>query len=158
LLAIPGVFGLAQTGAAEEAVSRYIERDIDAAGAAFRLGILTLSGLFFLFVLAPPWRRQFPGDYKLAVIGAWMMVGFFGLFFVSTVIGDRFGYYLIPVQLIIFARIPYLKTLRNRQMWAIAPYAGLSLVFVVWTQLSWHFNQCYIPYDIRFGAPTPLPF
>ncbi len=152
LLAIPGVFGLLQTEAAELAQSRYILREIDAAGAAFRLGILSLTGLFFLWFLQPAWKREFPSDYKLAVIGSWLMVGFFGLFFVSTVIGDRFGYYLIPIQIMIFARIPYLRTLRDRQIWSLAPYAGLTLVFIVWTQLSWHFNQCYIPYDIRFDV------
>lgn len=156
VLAIPGVFGLLQTEAAETAQQRYIIRDVDAAGAAFRLGILSLAGLFFIWKLAPAWRREFPEDYKLAAVGAWLMVAFFSLFFVSTVIGDRFGYYLIPVQLMIFARIPYLTTLRHRQLWSVAPYAGLTLVFVVWTQLSWHFNHCYIPYDIRFGAPVGL--
>lgn len=154
VLALPGLFVLMQTEAAEIAASRYIERDIDAAGSGFRLGILSLSGLFFLLMLAPSWRRQFPEDYRLVTIGSYLMVGFFSLFFVSTVIGDRFGYYLIPIQLMIFARIPFLKGLSSRQLWSLAPYAGLTIVFVVWTQLSWHFDTCFIPYDIRFGAPT----
>ncbi len=154
VLAVPLLFALTQTEAAEVAASRYIGTGIDAAGAAFRLGILSLSGFFFLWQLAPYWRKQFPEDYKLAAICSWLMVGFFSLFFVSTVIGDRFGYYLIPIQLMIFARIPFLKGLPDRQLLVLAPYAGLTLVFIVWTQLSWHFNQCYIPYQIRFGAPT----
>lgn len=156
ILAIPGALGLMQSEAAEVAQQRYLLREIDSYGAAFRLGILSISGLLFIWQLAPAWRRDFPDDYKLAAFGAWLMVAFFSLFFVSTVIGDRFGYYLIPVQLMIFARIPYLTTLRNKQLWSVAPYAGLTLVFVVWTQLSWHFNQCYIPYNIRFGAPVGL--
>lgn len=146
LLALPGMYALAQTDSAELAESRYIDSGIDAAGAAFRLAILSLSGVFFLIALAPAWRRQFPDDYKLAAIGSWMLVSFFLLFFVSSVIGDRFGYYLIPIQAMIFARIPYLPLGHLRQVYAFVPYAALTLVFVVWTQLSWHFNVCYIPY------------
>lgn len=151
LLAVPGAFALLQTEVASVAESRYIDTGRDSAGAAFRLGILSLSGLFFLYVLAPAWRRKFAYDFKLAAIGAWMMVGFFGLFFVSSVIGDRFGYYLIPIQAMIFARIPYLQLGRRRQIYAIAPYAALTFMFLVWTQISWHFNQCYIPYQFGFG-------
>lgn len=147
LIAVPGLYALTQLDAAELAEERYIDSGVNAAGSAFRLGILSLTGLLFLWKIAPKWRDQFPRDYKLAVIGSWLMVGFFGLFFVSTVIGDRFGYYLIPIQLMIFTRIPYLVRLPNKKLLTALPYIGLTLVFVTWTQLSWHFNQCYIPYN-----------
>lgn len=150
-LAIPGAYALLQIEAAEIATSRYVDSGLDAAGAAFRLGVLTLSGAFFLWTLAPTWRQQFPADYKLAFIGSWMMVGFFALFFVSSVIGDRFGYYLIPIQAMIFARIPNLNLAGSRQFYAFIPYAMLTLVFVVWTQLSWIFDVCYVPYRFGFG-------
>ncbi len=153
LLAAPGLFALMQTEAADVAASRYIDTGVDAAGAAFRLGILSLSGVLFQWKLAPAWRREFPQDYKLASIGAWMMIGFLALVFVSSVIGDRFGYYLIPIQIMIFSRIPYLKGIKNRPLLSVAPYVALSLVFIVWTQMSGHFNQCYIPYDIRIFMP-----
>lgn len=149
LLALPGAYGLSQTEAAEVAQQRYIDTGIDAAGAVFRLGVLSLSGLFFVRYVRKAWEREFPEDYKLVLIGAWLMVGFFGLFFVSTVIGDRFGYYLIPIQIMIFARIPYLQTLKNRQFWSVMAIAGLTLVFLVWTQLSSLFSQCYVPYRMR---------
>jgi len=33
------------------------------------------------------------------------------------------------------------------------------LVFMVWSQLSWHFKQCYIPYQSWiFGFPGGDPF
>ncbi|MDC1150376.1 EpsG family protein [Gammaproteobacteria bacterium] len=147
---IPLIAILLQTQAAELANSRYIQGGSEAAGAAFRLGILTLSGAYFLLRLAPTWRKQFPHDYKLVLMGSWMMVSFFVLFFVSSVIGDRFGYYLIPIQAMIFSRIPYLKLGRLRQIHAFAPYVGLTLVFIVWTMTSWHFSQCYIPYKFGF--------
>lgn len=148
LLALPGVYLMMQSSAADEAASRYVDTGLDAAGAAFRLMILVLSGGVYLIKLAPGWRAQYPGDYKLATIGAWLMVGLIGLFLVSSVIGDRFGYYLIPLQLVIFARIPYLPALRSRRLWGYTPYAVLILAFLVWTQKSWHFQECYLPYRI----------
>jgi len=147
ILAAPGVYFLLQSEPAEVATARYINTGIDAAGAAFRLGLLVLTGAVYFKYLQKSWRSNFPDDYKLVSLGALMMVAFSGLIFVSTVIGDRFGYYLIPIQLIIFTRIPYLLNIRNRQPLVLAPYALLTLVFVVWTQLSWHFQKCYIPYD-----------
>lgn len=150
-LALPGAYGLSQTESAQVAEVRYVTGGGDAAGAVFRLGILLLSGLFFLFSVAPKWRVQFPDDYKLVLIGAWMMTGFFSLYFVSSVIGDRFGYYLIPLQAMIFARLPYLNMGRSTQFIAVLPYMLLTLVFLVWTQKSRHFNDCYIPYSFSFG-------
>ena len=148
LLALPGLYLMSHSAASQEATSRYIDTGTDAAGAAFRLLLLVLSGLLYLWKLRPKWQREFPEDCKLVTIGAWLMVALFGLFFVSSVIGDRFGYYLIPLQLMIFVRLPYIQGLKNRKTWTLLPYAGMTLVFLVWTQLSWHFQQCYIPYQM----------
>jgi hypothetical protein len=148
MLALPGLYFMMQSSAADEAASRYINTGVDAAGSAFRLLILTLTGVVFFWKIAPLWRTQYPNDYKLVSIGAGLMVAAIALFFVSSVIGDRFGYYLIPIQLMIFARIPYLQGLRHRKLWSSVPYIALTFVFLVWTQLSSHFAQCYIPYQV----------
>lgn len=150
LFVIPVLIALLLSDAAALANERYIQGGSEAAGAAFRLSILTLSGLYFILRLSISWKQQSPSDYKLVLMGAWMMVGFFILFFLSSVIGDRFGYYLIPIQAIIFARLPYLRLGKLRQIHSFLPYAGLTLVFVVWTMTSWHFSQCYIPYKFGF--------
>ena len=146
VLSLPGLYMLLQNSAADIALSRYVGTGIDAAGAAFRLLVIGLSGLFYLWKLAPPWRTRFPKDYKLVTIGAWMMLASLALLPISTVIGDRFGYYLIPIQIMIFTRLPYLPGLRNRQLWVAAPWIVLTIVFLVWTWKSWHFQFCYIPY------------
>ena len=46
----------------------------------------------------------------------------------------------------IFARIPYLPFKTNHTLYIVLPYLGILLVFLVWTQISWHFQECYIPY------------
>lgn len=154
LLAVPGVFLLATGESAEIASSRYIGTDIEAFGAVFRVGILGLSALYFFLFMRKKWMRSFPQDYSLASIGAIGMMLIFMLIPIASVIGDRFGYYLIPIQAIIFSRLPFLSFKSNQSLYSALPYLGLLLVFLVWTQISGHFQQCYIPYSTWiFGLP-----
>ncbi|MBF9149650.1 EpsG family protein [Novosphingobium jiangmenense] len=154
LLALPGVYFQMASEAFDVATSRYIDTGIDAVGAAFRVSILGLSALYFLLFARKEWPLAWPKDYSLASIGAIGMALACLLVPVSTVIGDRFGYYLIPVQAMIFARIPYLAIRKNAGLHSAFPYLGLFLVFVVWSQVSWHFEQCYVPYQTWiFGFP-----
>lgn len=158
ILALPGVFFLASSEAAEVASSRYINSDIDAAGAAFRVGILGLSALYFFLFVRRKWLHDWPRDYSLVSIGATGMALAFLLVPISTVIGDRFGYYLIPIQAMIFARLPYLPFRKNSGVHSALPYLGLLLVFAVWSQLSSIFQQCYVPYQTWiFGFPGGDP-
>lgn len=159
LLAVPGLLIMAGGGAAEMAAERYINSGVDAFGAAFRVAILAVSGLYFLAYLRGKWRTAFPDDYGLVHLGAMAMVLIGLMVPISSVIGDRLGYYLIPLQAMIFARIPYLQLKLSRQVHIAAPYLGLALVFTVWTQLSWHFQECYLPYNSwLFGFPDDLPY
>ena len=159
ILAVPGAFFLGSGDAAEVATSRYVGTGVDAAGAIFRVGMLGLSALYFFLFLRKKWLRTWPQDYSLASIGAIGMALAFLLVPASSVIADRFSYYLIPIQGMIFARIPFLPFRANAAMYAALPYLGLLLVFTVWSQLSWHFNQCYIPYQTwLFGFPGGDPF
>lgn len=147
ILAVPGAFFLASSESGEVASNRYIGTGVEAFGAIFRIGILGLSALHFFLFLKKKWIRAFPQDYSLASIGAIGMALTFLLIPVSTVIADRFGYYLIPIQAVIFARIPYLAFKSNHALHSALPYLGLLLVFFVWTQISFHFQLCYIPYN-----------
>lgn len=154
LLALPGVYLLASGDAAEIAVDRYVGTGVDAAGAAFRVGVLFLSGLFFFLILRRSWRRQFPEDFPLAHLFSMAMMLLIGLVPLSSVIGDRLGYYLIPVQAMIFARIPYLD-IRHRKIMTVLPYLGLALMFTAWVAMSYQFQQCYLPYQSWiFGFPN----
>ncbi|WP_234952241.1 EpsG family protein [Rhodopirellula baltica] len=156
LLAIPGVVALASTRSAEVMQSRYIESNTEAAGAIFRVGVLLSTGLFFQLKLKDGWRRFYPEEFKLVSIGSLMMLAFVPIIFVSTVIVDRFGYYLIPIQLVIFTRMPFLlQEDRYRKLYCSAPYVGLLLMFTVWTQQSWIFQLRYLPYETwLFGFPS----
>lgn len=158
-LAVPGAFVLASGDAAEIATSRYVGTGVDAVGAVFRVGILGLTSLHFFMLLSKKWQRAWPHDYSLVSIGAIGMALTLLLVPVSTVIADRFGYYFIPIQAMVFARIPFLPFRANAALHAALPYIGLLMVFIVWSQLSEHFKQCYIPYQTwLFGFPGGEPF
>lgn len=158
VFALPGAYFLAASEAAEAATSRYIDTGIDAAGAAFRVGILGLSALYFFAIVRKKWISAFPRDYSLVSVGALGMTLAFLLVPISTVISDRFGYYLIPIQSMIFARIPFLPFRRNATLHSAAPYLALLFIFTVWSQLSYHFEHCYIPYQTWiFGFPGGDP-
>jgi hypothetical protein len=155
ILAIPGAILLASGESAEVASSRYIGTGVEAFGAVFRVGILGLSAVYFFLFVRKKWMRTFSRDYSLASLGATGMALAFLLVPVSSVIGDRFGYYLIPIQAMIFARLPYLPFRFNHSLHSALPYLTLLLVFGVWTQLSGHFQQCYVPYNSWiFGLPS----
>jgi hypothetical protein len=147
ILAIPGAILLASGEAAEVASSRYIGTDTEAFGAIFRVGFLGLSALYFFLFVQKKWMRTFPQDYRLASIGAIGMALVVLLIPVSSVIGDRFGYYLIPIQAMIFARLPFLRFKFNQSLHSALPYLGLLLFFSVWTLTSTHFQKCYLPYQ-----------
>jgi hypothetical protein len=158
ILAIPGIFFILSSEAAELATSRYVASGIDAAGAAFRVGILGLSALCFFVYLRKKWELMSPLDYRLASFGAIGMVFLCMMVPISTVIGDRFGYYLIPIQTMIFARLPFFPFRKNAALISATPYLGLLFVFMVWSQLSDIFKLCYIPYGSWiFGFPDGNP-
>jgi hypothetical protein len=147
VLAIPGAALMFQTDQVQLAIDRYVDTGIDAFGAAFRIAMLVASGLLYFILLRKPWRSRFKQDAGLASIGAWMMIGLAFVLPFSTVIGDRIGYYLIPIQAMIFARIPYLSERLGRSFIQYLPYIGLFTAFLVWTITSRHFEICYNPYQ-----------
>ncbi|WP_370402027.1 EpsG family protein [Sulfitobacter sp. JB4-11] len=154
LLALPGAYLLATGDAASEATARYIVGSREAFGAAFRVALVLLTGALYVLALRRAWGHQFPKDYHLVTMGALAMLAIGLLLPLSTIIADRLTYYLVPVQTMIFARLPFLQTGRLRQFYTIGPYIALALLFTVWTLLSSHFQNCYLPYNSwLFGFP-----
>lgn len=154
LLAIPGAIALSATEAATVAIERYVNTGLDAAGAWYRAGLLAVTAAFTLAYALRPWRETRARDYKLMVIAALLMVVPIAIVPFSSVVADRLGYYLIPLQTVIYVRLPYLHFKANSQWLTAAPYLGLLLVFGVWTSRSMLFRQCYVPYQSwMFGFP-----
>lgn len=155
LLAVPGAVALLASDVGLTATGRYVATGLDAAGAAYRVALLVLTALWFLGFLRRKWRVAFPEEYKLAVIASLIMLSLVFVVPVSSVIADRLGYYLVPLQVMILARLPFLPMRNGRALAIVAPYLGLFLVLLVWTVLSSLFAQCYLPYRTwMFGLPA----
>ena len=145
-LALPGAYSLALTGTAGQAISIYVGTDIQSSGAAFRVGLLTLTALYFLGFLRQNWRAGWPKDYPIASLGSIAMIVVTILLPLSSVIADRLAYYLVPIQALIISRMPFVRPQGGLKIGVWFPYAVLFLVLSVWTQTSLHFQECYSPY------------
>ena len=137
---------IAYTNNFQYAVNAYVGTGREAYGAIFRVGLLSLSALYFILFVKKKWKQSFPKDYGLVSLGSVGMIITLLMVYVSTIISDRFGYYFIPIQAMIFARLPYIPFKKNHSIYVVIPYIVIFLVFFSWTQISWHFHECYIPY------------
>jgi hypothetical protein len=146
VLALPGLYLLLTGSAADVAFNRYVGTVIEAAGANYRIALVFGTGTVFLFFLRRAWQQLYPYDFPLMLIGALMMVSTGALLLLSSVIADRMGYYLVPLQAAMLARIPYLPIRSGRPLYFIAPYAVFLVVFVGWMSMSSLFHTCYVPY------------
>lgn len=147
LLVLPGMYFMF-ADATEFYADRYIGTGIDAAGGLYRSAMLAAIGGYFLLALRQTYEKRFPGDYKVVVIGAWIMLGTLAILPISSVMSDRFGYYVTTIQLMIMARLPYLpRPGRQSQLISAVPYLMLGLMLIVWTANSQHFHKCYLPYQ-----------
>ena len=147
LLTVFVVTILFYTGSAKQASMAYVgSLYYEAFGAPYRVGMLTVSGLYFFLFVKKKWQQNFPQDYGIIKLGALGMIVMIFLVPLSSVISDRYGYYLIPFQAMIFARAPYFRFKSNQLLYCITPYLGLLLAFILWTQLGYHFDYCYEPY------------
>ncbi len=154
MLAVPGALLMLKSSSGDILLERYVSGREDAAGAAFRVAVLASTGAVYLLLLRDRWRNLFPADAKLVTLGAWGMLATVPLLAVATVLADRLGYYLVPIQLMIYARLPFLRLRMGGQLWMLAPFVVLILLLTVWTALSWHFEVCFMPYQTwLFGFP-----
>jgi hypothetical protein len=154
LLAVPGAMLLLGSAGAETAMNRYVETDVDAAGGAFRVGVLSITGLAFFLLLRRSWLQSRMKDYSLASIGSIGMIALALLLPVSSVIADRLGYYFVPIQAMILARIPFLALGPAGRFYAAVSYLALGIVLFGWVSLSSLYDLCYDPYQTwLFGAP-----
>jgi hypothetical protein len=148
LLALPGLYYMLTSQAYEIYARRYIGTATEAFGAPFRTALIALTGITFLWFLDRKWKALYTSDYKLVKLSSYLMVAVFPLSFLSSVGGDRFGYYLSPIQFIILTRLPFMVEGPYSTIVAFAPYAIGGLTLLAWIWLSSLFAVCYLPYQM----------
>lgn len=147
LLTVPALYFLL-SGTVGFYAERYAGDTGDAAGAPFRAGLLATVGLGFLVFMRSGWRKKHPDDYELYAIASALMVATLPITLFASIIGDRLGYYLVPFQLVIMARVATVfGGDKLSQLYALAPYLVLFGFFAAWMSASTLFGICYVPYQ-----------
>ena len=147
VMVVGAIMILQFSGRIQAKLDFYGSRSISSSGAILRLAMNLIPSLIYL-----SFRQRFtrnPAELRLWTIIAWTAVGSMLLlfFFESTIIVDRMGLYLIPIQIFVFSRLPSVLGARGRpSLLLIFVILAYSLaVQVAWLSLgSW--GHAWLPY------------
>jgi hypothetical protein len=130
-------------------VSNYEDANYDSAGAAVRLAMNIVPALVFLPLQRrfgfPEIERKLWRNFALAAFSAAV-----ALFVIqSSTIVDRLALYLVPLQVVVFSRLPYMAGLNSstRFILIVAVIAYSAAVQFVWLQFASH-ADAWLPYQI----------
>lgn len=117
-----------------------------------RVCLLAIVGLIFFLFLRKSWAAEDSEYGSLATLGASAMLAIVALLPVSSVMADRIGYYLVPIEALIVSRIPFVRPDRRRLVVLI--YGAHLVLLAAWANYSTLFDLCYLPYrSWLFGMP-----
>ncbi|GIX30230.1 MAG: hypothetical protein KatS3mg124_0702 [Porticoccaceae bacterium] len=133
----------------EEAVdtlyTNYLERRYQSQGAFIRLAMNTVAAVLFLL-----WRRRFACGREGVALWtwfAWLSLALLAILLLSpsTTAVDRVGLYFLPLQLVVFARLP--DALGGARPAALvgAVVAYYGAVLFVWLHFAYH-AHAWLPY------------
>lgn len=148
LMIIPMIYGawdLLLADAQSNLIYQYIDRNMQSAGAKIRVIMNLIPSLLFL-MYRKKWKKSF-NDYTFwfwVAIGSIVTMALVGV--ASTAV-DRMALYFIPIQLAVYARLPYLA--RNQVSPAIMKVmivVGYAAVLFVWLNYAAH-AYAWVPYS-----------
>lgn len=123
----------------------YVEDQMQSDGAKIRV-VMNLIPSLLLFKYRKEWKKSYD-DYPFwfwIALGSIISVGLVS--FASTAV-DRMALYFIPIQLVVFARLPYLaRKLMSPLITKILVVLGYTLVLFVWLNFATH-SQYWVPYQ-----------
>jgi hypothetical protein len=134
-------------------MANYEDANYDSAGAAVRLAMNIVPALIFL-----PLQRRFGfveierklwRNFALAAVAAAVAL----FVFESSTAVDRLALYLVPLQVVVFSRLPYMAGLNSSTRFTLiaAVIAYSAAVQFVWLQFAAHADD-WLPYQIyTFG-------
>ena len=96
-LIAPALYIASRSELIEQYSDIYVGTEIDAAGAIFRVSLVTFTGIVMLAFYRKRWKQLCPSDYELAFYFSFACVAMIPLVIYSSVAGDRIGYYLMPI-------------------------------------------------------------
>ena len=140
-----GAWDLLVADAQDNLIYQYIDRDLQSSGAKIRVAMNLLPSLL-LFKYRKEWKRSF-NDYTFWLWVALGSVTMVVLVTVASTAADRLALYFIPIQLVVYARLPYLarKQIKPSVMKVII-ILGYTAVLFVWLNFAANI-RFWIPYD-----------
>ncbi len=151
LMIIPVIYGawdLLLAEQQEKLWENYVEAQMQSDGAKIRVAMNLIPSLLF-FMYRKEWKRTYD-DYRFWFwIALGSIVSVFLVSAASTAV-DRVALYFIPIQLVVFARLPYLGRKNiSPQVMKVLIVLGYALVLFVWLNYATH-SEYWIPYQNFF--------
>jgi hypothetical protein len=118
----------------------------ESSGAVLRAFITAVAGVIFLHY-GKRWRYLFD-DWKMYFYVALVALAMFPASFIYSTAADRMGLYLLPFQVLVFARLPVLMSNNsNKNLATLGVLVAYSLVLFVWLHLGQFSQQLWLPYS-----------
>ena len=113
-------------------------------GALIRVSMNVVAALAF-FAFRKRWNRQFDDGHIWELI-AWASLASLPLLLVATTAVDRMALYFLPLQVIVFCRLPLLVNHKQTsQIVTASIIGGYAAVLFVWLNYAVH-AKCWLPY------------
>ncbi len=140
-----GAFGLLREQFTRYVV-HYVQSDhYQSGGAVLRTSVSGVAAIYFL-TQRRRWQKQFGDTFSLMFFAIAALMSF-PLAFVASTPADRIGLYLIPFQIIVFARIPCMQSnLSRTNSYRVGIAACYVVYFFVWLHLGTHSQGLWVPY------------
>ena len=114
-------------------------------GAIMRVGLNLIASLIFLFFSKEICVEK--NERKLFLILSFICIISFFFIFKYDVFVDRFNYFIMPLQILVFSRFPFIFNKKNMVLFfRLSISLFYLLIFLVWAYFSIH-SYAWFPYN-----------
>jgi hypothetical protein len=143
----------ALVGRFDNMMAAYIISDHYQSSGAVQRTFITAAAAVLFFLYRKRWKYLFD-DWHMYFYVAVVSVALFPFSFFQSTAADRIGLFLLPFQVLVFARLPVLQS--NKSMMHLATVGVLvayTLVLFVWLHLGQFSQRLWLPYsNLLLGA------
>lgn len=124
--------------------TNYVEAKMESQGALIRVVMNAVPAVVFL-LFKRRWDEKYEDGYLWQWI-AWASILCLPLLQVATTAVDRMALYFLPLQVIVFSRLPLLFQAEQQVQISRLIVAGYASVLFVWLNFAVH-SKCWVPYE-----------
>ncbi|OEE79740.1 EpsG family protein [Vibrio ordalii] len=124
----------------------YVSQGMESEGGLVRVLLNAVPAICFL-LFKDKWQQRWPSTYKLALWLSVMTLVLLPLQFLASTAVDRISLYMMPLQLLVLARLPLLFQWKTQYMFCYGVVLAYSAVYLVWLNFSYWAQAAWIPYN-----------